>query len=198
MLITGLQCVVEDFHTAGRPGRGANPGLPVAIIGHSMGGMIAARYAQLTRQRAGRIVLSGPVLGTCEAVAALLGVADIPVRPDRPVHALSRDSEESGGLSEDPLVWHGPFKRQTCTAIAERLTELAIEAGQVTTRALAARGGGPAGSLWPGHRPGSALMRNGRTDRRNDPGARHEIFNEINKDEVLDDTTAFLAKVTDG
>jgi alpha-beta hydrolase superfamily lysophospholipase len=49
-----------------------------------------------------------------------------------------------------------------------------------------------------GSRRGIALLRNANVTEKTYPGARHEIFNELNKVEVLADTTAFLAKVTDG
>jgi alpha-beta hydrolase superfamily lysophospholipase len=49
-----------------------------------------------------------------------------------------------------------------------------------------------------GTRRGIALLCNASVTEKTYPGARHEIFNELNKDEVLADTTAFLAKVTDG
>jgi alpha-beta hydrolase superfamily lysophospholipase len=62
---------------------------------------------------------------------------------------------------------------------------------------VATRGGGPAGAH-AGSRRGIALLRNGEVTEKIYPGARREIFNELNKDEVLADTTAFLAKVTDG
>ena len=47
VLIPDFTPVVEDVHTVVGQAKAANPGLPVAMIGHSMGGMIAARYAQL-------------------------------------------------------------------------------------------------------------------------------------------------------
>ena len=47
VLISDFTPVVEDVHTVVVQAKAANPGLPVAMIGHSMGGMIAARYAQL-------------------------------------------------------------------------------------------------------------------------------------------------------
>jgi alpha-beta hydrolase superfamily lysophospholipase len=96
------------------------------------------------------------------------------------------------------LVWHGPFKRQTLLGIAELLTELAIDADKVTGPVLWLHG--EEDELVPvaGSRRGIALLRNANVTEKIYPGARHEIFNELNKDEVLAETTAFLAKVIDG
>ena len=49
-----------------------------------------------------------------------------------PPSVLSRDEEVGRAYSEDPLVWHGPFRRQTLLGFAELLTELAIDADKVT------------------------------------------------------------------
>ena len=41
-----------------------------------------------------------------------------------------------------------------------------------------------------------ALLRNADVQERVYPGARHEIFNETNRDEVLADTLEFIDRVT--
>ena len=43
---------------------GTTPGVPVVLIGHSMGGMIAARYAQRYGDGLAGLVLSGPSSAT--------------------------------------------------------------------------------------------------------------------------------------
>jgi alpha-beta hydrolase superfamily lysophospholipase len=146
VLIPDFTPVVEDVHTLVGQAKAANPGLPVAMIGHSMGGMIAARYAQLHPGELAALVLSGPVIGTLKGITSLLGMDVIPSDPIDP-SVLSRDEEIGRAYSEDPLVWHGPFKRQTLLGIAELLTELAIDADKVTGPVLWLHGGGgPAGS----------------------------------------------------
>ena len=42
------------------------------------------------------------------------------------------------------------------------------------------------------------LLDNAQVTERIYPGARHEIFNETNRDEVLRDTTRFIRSVLDG
>jgi len=194
VLISDFTPIVEDAHTVVGQAKAANPGLPVAMIGHSMGGMIAARYAQLHPGELAAPVLSGPVIGTLKGITSLLGMDVIPSDPIDP-SVLSRDEEIGRAYSEDPLVWHGPFKRQTLLGIAELLTELAIDADKVTGPVLWLHGEEEQLVPMAGTRRGIALLRNAYVTEKTYPGARHEI---LNKDEVLADTTAFLTKVTDG
>ena len=108
VLIPDFTPVVEDVHTVVGRAKAANPGLPVAMIGHSMGGMIAARYAQLHPGELAALVLSGPVIGTLKGITSMLGMDVIRSDPID-VTTLSRDDEVGRVYSEDPLVWHGPF-----------------------------------------------------------------------------------------
>src|SRR5690606_8067414 len=108
--------VVEDFAVLDRRARAEHPGLPVVLVGHSMGGMIAARYAQRYGDTLAALVLSGPVLGSWEASISLLAHDPIPETPID-VSTLSRDPAVGEAYAADPLVWHGPFKRETLQGI---------------------------------------------------------------------------------
>ena len=126
---------------------------------------------------------------------SLLGIDVLPSDP-LPVTTLSRDPEVQRRYQEDPLVWQGSFKRQTLLGFADLLLNIALDADKVTGPVLWQHGEDdhlvpPAGS-----RRAIALMRNAQVTEKIYPGARHEIFNEINKDEVLADTVDFLAKAT--
>lgn len=57
------ELVVDDLHTVVERVMGRHVGLPVVLVGDSMGGMIAARYAQLHRDELVELVLSGPSWG---------------------------------------------------------------------------------------------------------------------------------------
>ena len=191
VLIPDFERVVEDLHEVDRRAREEHPGLPVVLIGHSMGGLIAARYAQRYGETLTSVVLSGPVLGDWEAGSQLLALPEIPDIPID-IDTLSRNPDVGRDYDCDPLVWHGRFKRPTLEAM---------------NRALAVIGEGPSlGSLplmWAhgeadqlvpmaGSRAGVERLRGERFVERIYPEARYEIFNEINKDEVLSDVTAFF------
>ncbi|MBO2449927.1 lysophospholipase [Actinomadura barringtoniae] len=191
VLITDFEEVVTDLHTVVEAAHVDHPGVPVVMIGHSMGGMIAARYAQRYGSELTALVLSGPVLGRWDALAALLALDEI---PDIPIDTdtLSRDPEVGKAYSADPLVWHGPFKRPT------------VEALDATVQAINAHGSlGALPTLWvhgsddqlvplDGTRTGIDAIRGDDLTEKIYPEARHEVFNETNKDEVLGDVTAFI------
>ena len=83
------------------------------MIGHSMGGMIAARYAQLHPGELAALVLSGPVIGTLKGITALLGMEVIPSDPIPP-SVLSRDEEVGRAYSEDPWCGMAPLGGKRC------------------------------------------------------------------------------------
>lgn len=116
VLIEDFERVVDDFRLLDATARSDHPGLPVVLVGHSMGGMIAARYAQRYGSELAAVVLSGPVLGRWPALEAMLAAEQIPDAPIDPA-TLSRDPEVGRAYVDDPLVWHGPFKRPTVEAL---------------------------------------------------------------------------------
>ena len=96
-----------------------------------------------------------------------------------------------GAYERDELVWHGDFKRPTLRALAAALS--AIDAGgRLTVPTLWLHGAddqlvpiGPSRAGWEHIAPDAAPSKSY-------PGARHEIFNETNREEVLDDVLAFV------
>lgn len=191
VLIHDFERVVDDLHEVDRKARAEHPGLPVVLIGHSMGGLIAARYAQRYGGSLTAVVLSGPLVGDWAAAGQLLALPDIPDVP-LDITTLSRDSKVGEDYDNDPLVWHGPFKRPTLEAINAGLA--AIQAGPSLASLPLMWAHGEADQLVPlaGSRSGIEHLRGEYFVERIYPEARHEIFNETNKDEVLADVTAFI------
>ena len=122
VLILDFEEVVSDFHLLDERARREHPGLPVVLLGHSMGGLVAARYAQRYGQALRAVILSSPLIGKSEPVSAMLALQEIPNVPLDP-SALSRDPTVGEAFAADPLVWHAGFKRQTLEA-----TQRAVEA----------------------------------------------------------------------
>jgi alpha-beta hydrolase superfamily lysophospholipase len=194
VLIEDFEAVVTDAHAVETLARAAYPGLPVVLIGHSMGGLIAARYAQRYGAGLAAVVLSGPLIGIWEPLRVLLGVPEVPDVPLDP-KLLSRDMAVGATYANDPLVWHGPFKRPTLEAI-DRALETISKSGSI----------GPLPLLWlhgdddrivplPGSRTGIEEFRGTEWTERIYAGARHEVFNETNKGEVLADVKEFVDDV---
>src|SRR5699024_10530342 len=125
----------------------------VVLIGHSTGGLIAARCTQLHAGALAATILSGPVLGSWAIVDQLLELEEIPSTPIDSA-TLSRDSAVGADDAVAPLVWHGDFVRPVPL---------------------------PAGGEGRGTRRGPG------THTKACRGARHEIFAETNREEVLAD-----------
>src|SRR5215212_6934337 len=73
-----------DLHRVAERARAAHPGLPVVLVGHSMGGLIAARYAQKHPGELAALVLSGPAIGGAPELEMLLSLDPIPEIPIDP------------------------------------------------------------------------------------------------------------------
>ncbi|WP_432169280.1 lysophospholipase [Streptomyces sp. 1222.5] len=191
VVIEDFEDVVTDVHAVAELARAAHPGLPLVLVGHSMGGLIAARFAQRYGPELTALVLSGPVIGTWELPGRLLALDEIPDIPISPA-SLSRDPAVGAAYAADPLVWHGPMKRPTLEAFVRTL-ETVAKGGDV----------GPLPLLWlhgdddrlvplPGSRVGVERLSGGRQVERIFPGARHEVFHETNREQVFAEVLAFL------
>lgn len=193
VLIEDFADVVADVHTTLTRTAAAYPGLPVVLIGHSMGGMIAARYAQVHGAGLAALVLSGPVLGSW----APTELADAAVIPDEPldVSTLSRDPEVGRKYAADPLIWHGPFKREMLRAIARCLDEITFGGRLGALPTLWVHGEDDQLVPLPATRAGIERIRGDDFTERLYPGARHEVFNETNSAEVIGDVVAFADRV---
>jgi alpha-beta hydrolase superfamily lysophospholipase len=192
-LIEDVEDILSDLAAVEQRAREENPGLPVVVIGHSMGGVIATRYVQTRCPEVAALVLSGPVVGGNAQIEALLDmdpIPEIPIDPD----ALSRDAEVGRRYAEDELVYHGPFKKRTLEALFAAIR--AIPDGPAL---------GPVPTLWihgeedtlaplAETRPAVERIAGDGLETRIYPGARHEVFNETNRGEVIDDVIAFVER----
>jgi len=195
VLLPDLDDVVADVHEVAEVTGTSAGSLPKVLIGHSLGGLVSVRYAQRYRETLAAMVLSAPVLGSWPALD-LLASLEIPDQPIDP-GTLSRDPAVADAYRDDPLVWHGPFKRATLEAI-DRSLQTANEAGVLEDLPVLWVHGDE-DELVPvaDTRTGIDRIRGSAFEERIYPGARHELFNETNRDEVLADVVAFLHRVFD-
>ena len=190
-LITDFEPVVDDEHLVVRYAKTEFPSLPTVLIGHSMGGMIAARYAQRFPADLAALVLSGPLLGSWPGLD-LLELDELPDEPIAPA-VLSRDESVGAAYAADPLVWHGPLARQTLLAIDECLHTIDFD-HPLGDDLPALWLHGEDDQLVPmvETRTGMDRIRGLRFEEAIYPGARHEVFNETNSAQVLADLTDFV------
>ena len=180
-LITDFEAVVDDLHQVAVKSVQTRPGLPMILIGHSMGGMIAA------------LVLSGPMFGTREALKQLLALDPIPEIPLDPA-MLSRDPAVGAAYARDALVYHGAFQRQTLSAMIA--TMAAVETGPALGELPMFWVHGESDLLvpMPDTRPMIQHLRGSIYEEKIYPGAMHEVFNETNREEVIGDVIRFLKR----
>ncbi|MET7402872.1 lysophospholipase [Dactylosporangium sp. NPDC005572] len=177
-----------------------HPGQAPFLIGHSMGAMIALAYA-LDHQAALRgLVLSGtPVLPgkgipkPAMAVAKVLGR----IAPGAPVQSLpsqyiSKDPEVVARYDADPLVHHGKVPAGLGGAMLTQMTLFQQRLPSLTLPVLVLHGAED--RLVDQESSRLIAARAGSTDLTLHvyEGLHHEVYNEPEQDQVLDDLVAWL------
>jgi len=199
VLITDFEHVVDDLHAVVELARSEHPDLPVVLVAHSMGGLIGARYAQRYGEELAGLVLSAPSIGLAAVLApVLVQVPEGSELPDEPIDptVLSRDLSVGEAYASDPLVWHGGWKRTTLEAF-HRANE-AVDAGPGFGDLPVLYIHGEADQLVPMALAQPAVQRLKGTDFTEHvvPEARHETFNEFDKDATIGLVASFAERVT--
>ena len=199
VLIEDFDQLVDDLHTVVEGTRRQHPGLPVVMVGHSMGGLVATRYAQRHGDELAGLVLSAPSIGLAAVLAPVLvqlpegtELLDDPIDPT----VLSRDPSVGEAYANDPLVWHGGWKRVTLAAF-HRANE-AVDAGPTFGELPVLYIHGEVDQLVPMAlaRPAVERLRGSDFSERIVPEARHEVFNELEQDETIGLVADFAERVT--
>ncbi len=176
-----------------------HPGLPVFMLGHSMGGALALRYSLAHPDRLSGLILSGPLVQVeGRAAAQLLGRVLGRLVPNLPLARLdpklvSRDPEVVRAYVEDPLVFHQPLPAATVSEFLRHAATLVAEVDRVRLPTLLMYG--TADGLCDPQGAVAVSQRIGATDLTTKPydGLYHEILNEPERERVLDDVCGWLA-----
>lgn len=194
-LVTDFEHIVDDLHAVADVAREQHPGLPVVLVGHSMGGLIATRFAQRFGAELAGLVLSGPAVGLSVVIADWLAAPELPDDPID-VAVLSRDLSVGEAYAEDPLVYHGGWKRPTLEAFMA--ADAAIEAGGGFGDLPVHYVHGEADALVPMvvARPFVEQLAGRDFTEQIVPGARHEVFNETDRDQTIGSVADFVDRVT--
>jgi len=177
-----------------------HPELPLFLVGHSMGGLIAAAYL-LEQQDAFRAcVLSGPAIKTDQAPPAIvvalirLIAALAPTAPLIKLDAsgVSRDQQVVDAYMSDPLVHHGKLSARLLAEMSAAMKSTLARANEIRIPVLLMHGDAdqltaPSGSV----ELHEQLASNDKTLKMY-PGLFHEIFNEPEQDAVLADMSNWL------
>jgi alpha-beta hydrolase superfamily lysophospholipase len=216
----GVDAVLDDVQALHLVMDEQHPGVPRVLLGHSMGSMIALASAERDGDDLAGLVLSGPigvspqladmVTALEEAVAAgagehaldALSGFNLPFEPARTRYDwLSRDHAEVDAYIADPLSGD---EMPLTAAYAAAVFGLGV--GAATPEAVAQLPDGLPVLLLSGQRDpvggddaaqvtalaGLLRDRGLRVEQHVYSDARHEVFNETNRDEVVGDLLAWL------
>lgn len=198
--IERMALIVADLSSFVRFARERHPGLPVFMIGHSLGGLIALNWVTESGALLDGLVVSGPAVQPAVGSALLKQLAGAlsTVVPNLGVVALdadqkiSRDPEVVRAYQEDPLVYHGKLKARTGAEILAAMASLPARLPRLSLPLLILHGTAdqicaPAGST---------LVRDNVSSRDTTliqyPGLYHELFNEPERNQILTDLITWL------
>jgi alpha-beta hydrolase superfamily lysophospholipase len=198
-LIDRMDNAVEDLDTLVLRARGEHDALPIFLLGHSMGGTVSLCYAMAHQDRLDALALSAP-LAALEAASPVVRVAAkvlSALTPRLPVigvdaSLVSRDPAVVQAYEADPLVYHGKLPARTVAELAAAVESFPDGVGRITVPTLIMYGTAdrlcpPEGSVMVGDRIGA-----GDRTVKSYPGLYHEILNEPEQDQVMDDLCVWL------
>ncbi|MCZ7534688.1 MAG: lysophospholipase [Acidimicrobiia bacterium] len=196
-LIADFEHVVDDLETLVEIAR-AEPDIgaaPLVVIGHSMGGLLCARFAQRNSDAAAGLVFLGAVLGDWPWAREVLALPELPAVDSDP-YGMSRDLEVCRTYADDPLVYHGTYRRELLEAEVACLDRMRSELGRVTAPVLFLHGAeDPFVPYGPSLAAVQGMASRDVTEKLY-AGAKHELVNETNRDEVMADVANFVERVT--
>jgi len=194
-----MSLLVDDLDRLVRLATERHSGIPVFVVAHSLGAMVALEYVVAGDRDLAGLVLSGTGIDVSgipklqARVARMLSAAAPNLRLMRfASDGVSRDPDVVRGYDEDPFVFRGRVPVRTAA-------ELLVSADRVTPRLASVRlpllvlhGGAdpvatPAGARTVYERAVSVDKTLNVYD-----GLYHEIFNEPEKDTVIDDVVNWI------
>jgi alpha-beta hydrolase superfamily lysophospholipase len=190
-LITDFEHVVDDLHALAAIARREHPRLPLLLVGHSMGGLLSARVAQRWPEEVAGLAFCGSVIGDWDWAREVLQRPELPNIPFDP-EAISRDPAAGAAYAADPLVYHGQYKRGLLEAEVVALDRFAEDLDRLTMPVAYLHGTDD--PFVPYERSLQAVRDMPTEDLTVHiyEGARHELLNESNKEEVIGDLADWL------
>jgi alpha-beta hydrolase superfamily lysophospholipase len=168
------------------------PSLPVFLIGHSMGGMLAIAYAEQHQDRLAGAVVTGSAVVIGDMITDLLDLDEIPAVPLG--EFVSRDPAVAQAYDEDPLNYHGPMPRDALEHALERIEGVRSQFGKITIPILAMHGEQDALAPMQASIDIIAGVSSGDRMLRIWPGLYHEIFNEPEQDRVIGEAVRWITE----
>jgi alpha-beta hydrolase superfamily lysophospholipase len=139
---------VDDVHACVESVRRSRPGVPLFLLGHSLGGLIAGLYAADARAELDGLILSAPavVLGSdysrLKVMTTLVCGSVLPRMPTVRFRSssISSDPKVVSDYEVDPLVFHGRTPARTASSIVRSMRRLSESAGRIVVPLLILHG----------------------------------------------------------
>jgi alpha-beta hydrolase superfamily lysophospholipase len=194
-LITNFDHVLDDLHSLSEIARYEHPGIPLVLVGHSMGGLLSGRFGQRWPDEVSGLAFCSSVIGDWQWARDVLDAPELPHVEFDPLD-VSRDPAAGASYASDPLVYHGQYKAGLLQAEVVALDQFAANIDKLTMPVAVLHG--TEDPFVPYERSVQAVQ-----DMPTDDvtihlyeGGRHEVLNEINRDEVISDLASWIDSVT--
>ncbi len=180
--------------------RGQHPDAPLVLLGHSMGALVAAAFLREAQSAFRACVLSGLALKSDAAPPApVLWIIRLLswLAPTAPMIALdpagvSRDPDVVRAYVSDPLVHHGKVSARLITEMMAAMIDTLAGAAEIDLPLLILHGEEDVLTSPDGSRELHARVASADKTLKLFPGLYHEVFNEPEKDAVLEEMTDWL------
>lgn len=182
------------------------PGLPLFVLGHSMGGNLALGHVLDHQDGVRGLVLSAPALAPGASLspskiklAKLVGKIAPGFRPESlSADAISRDPEVVAAYLADPLVFNGKITAGAAAALLNSMETFPSRYAELRLPVLLQHGTADALVDIAGTRALQTGAVNAKVTSHYYDGLYHEIFNEPEQAAVLADTVGWLDSVSAG
>ncbi len=177
------------------------PGKPVFLVGHSMGGLIGAAFLLEHQDSLHGAILSGPSVKVPDNISpavVLLGRVLSAVLPGVGILGLdptgvSRDPAVVRAYIEDPLVHTGKISARLGAELLQAMRRVTARANLIRLPVLILQGGADRLVAPDGARMLHELAGSSDKTLKIYPGLYHEVYNEPERGQVLRDVESWLA-----
>jgi alpha-beta hydrolase superfamily lysophospholipase len=200
VLVKDISEYTGDFDTLVGIATHEHPGVTRIVLGHSMGGGIVFAYGVEHPDNYELMVLSGPAVAAQTAVSPLLAwLAKTigAIAPGLPLQqldagAVSRDPAVVDAYNTDPLVYHGKVPGGVARALMLVGETMPQRAASLAAPLLVVHGSDDRLIPVEGSRQLVAAVGSSDVELKVYPGLYHEVFNEPEQDQVLDDVVSWI------
>lgn len=201
-----FQAYVNDLHRFLDITRGRHPDVPFFLLGHSMGGAVAAMLVIQQPQMVDGLLLSAPFLRNAAPVPPLLETLARPIArllpslPTQPLDArlISRDPAIVEAYDGDPLVYRGKIKARMGVEMLAAGPWILARAADIHLPVLVMHGTADGLAAVSGSE--ELYQGLGSSDKTFElyQGSYHEILNDLDRERVMSDIIAWLERQVTG